>query len=146
MAHLTYETPTIEIEISDRIINNTKLKRKARLHTMIYNQINKSLVLSWEVTYFSDANGEYGDIINVSGILKYSQESIADNRTIVDVSTGIILNPEDEILDEDGVKTGTWLDIDNTMGQYDWFYMMAETQPLMVHELISAYGINASWD
>lgn len=146
MAHLTYSTPQIEIEITDKVIGGTILKRKATLHTMIYNQASKALSLSWVVKYFADDSGDYGAAINVPGIATYSQESIADNRTVVDVATGTILEPEDEILDVDGERTGTWPGVDDTMGQYDWFYMMAETNPLMVHELISAYGMNANWD
>lgn len=149
MAHLTYNTPQIEIEITDKVIGGTILKRKATLHTMIYNQATKALSLSWVVKYFANDSEDYGDMISVPGIVSYSQESIADNRTTVNVLTGEILKPEDEIIETiEGVetRTGTWDGVDNTMGQYDWFYMMAETQPLMVHELISAYGLNADWD
>lgn len=113
----------IEIDIPDLIVNEQlSLKRKAKLFTMTYNQHLKYLVLTWLVTY--------PDLVDVSGISSYSKESIADNTTMVDVNTGTILTP-----DADGNYPGDYT------GQYDWFNMIAETQPIKVHDMIRQYGL-----
>ena len=127
---ITYDSPQITIDISDVTINNTVLKRKATLFTMIYNQKSKTLVLNWTVSFYANNNGDYGE--SMSAIApSYSRETIADNTTFVNPVNGNILeNP-----------TGV------VMGQYDWFYMIAETQPVLVNNMIRQYGLNVSnWD
>lgn len=127
---ISYPTPQITIPISDVVVNNTIVKRKATLFTMIYNQQSKTLSLSWTVNFFANNNGEYGE--SISNIApSYTRETIADNTTLVNLSTGAILdNP-----------TG------NVMGQYDWFFMIATTQPIIVNDMIRQYGLNVTnWD
>lgn len=114
----------IKINITDVVINQTKIKRKAELHTMIYNQANKSLVLNWKVSYYADSSGHFGQPININGISSYSKESIANNTVFVNPSTGAF------------VAEGT----PGAIGQYDFFYYLAENQDINVHDLIRAYG------
>lgn len=137
----------IEIDIPDLVVNETlSLKRKAKLFTMTYNQHLKFLVLSWLVSY--------PDLLEVKGFTTYSKESIADNTTMVDVNTGEILAPiitEVPLLDGDGNPTKdadgneiTTQEISypgDYIGQYDWFNMIAETQPVKVHDMIRQYGL-----
>lgn len=147
----TLPTIEIEIDIPDLIVNEIALKRKAKLFTLIYNQATKTLVLSWIVSYT--------DLQGVKGLSSYSKESIADNNTIVDVSTGAILTPiitdvpeldanGNPVLDAAGNPVIASQDISypgNYIGQYDWFNMIAETQPIKVHDLIRQYGLTATW-
>jgi hypothetical protein len=114
----------IKISIPDLVINQTKIKRKAELHTMIYNQASKSLVLNWKVSYYADSSGHFGQPININGISSYSKESIANNTVFVNPSTGAF------------VAEGT----PGAIGQYDFFYYLAENQDINVHDLIRAYG------
>lgn len=114
----------IKINISDVVINQTKIKRKAELHTMIYNQANKALVLTWKVSYFADSSGFFGQPININGISSYSKESIANNTVMVNPTTGAIVPDSTE----------------GAIGQYDFFYSLAENQNINVHDLIRAYG------
>ena len=114
----------ITINIPDVQVGNTILKRKAQLFTMIYNQNNKSLVLNWVVKYYADNEGEYGEELTASGISSYSQESVANNTVFVNPSTGAF------------VAEGT----PGAIGQYDFFYYLAENKDINVHDLIRAYG------
>lgn len=128
----------IVLEISDKVLGATTLKRKANFFTMIYNQGNKSLVISWTVEYFSsNSDNTYGDSMS-NMISSFSKESIADNTTIVDQSTGVILFQNSDGTYGDGTQT--------VMGQYDWFNMIAETQQLPVHNMIRQYGSQINWD
>jgi hypothetical protein len=119
----------IKITIPDLVINQTKIKRKAELFTMIYNQANKSLVLNWKVSFYSDSSGHYGQPININGISSYSKESVANNTVFVNPSTGAFVEKDEEGNYPEG-----------SMGQYDFFYYLAENQDINVHDLIRAYG------
>lgn len=127
MSLQTIPPVNIEIDIPDLVLGEVTLKRKATLFTMIYNQAVKYLALSWIVSY--------PDIDSAKGISSYTKESVADNSTMVDVTTGAVLTP-----DEAGNYAGDYI------GQYDWFNLMAETQQLKVHDMIRAYGASATWD
>jgi hypothetical protein len=118
----------ISIDIPDVVINGTKLKRKATLFTMTYNQSAKYLALSWTVSYYADSAGSYGQSL-AEIAPSYSRESIADNNTFVNPATG-------EILTADSAGHYSM----NYMGQYDWFNMLAENQTIQVHNLIRQYG------
>lgn len=138
MAKIIRDPINIEIDIPDILVGNLSIKRKATLSLMIYNQEHKYLTLSWTVSY--------PDLQGIQGLMNYQKESIADNTTIVDVNTGTILSPiidhnGDPILDEDGNQTyeGDYI------GQYDWFNMIAENQPVEVHNMIRQYGMQADW-
>jgi hypothetical protein len=127
MALITIPAVRIVIDIPDLVVNNITIKRQAELFTMTYNQSSKYLSLSWIVTY--------PDLSNVKGFSPYSKESIADNTTTVDVTTGAILTP-----DAEGNYPG------DCIGQYDWFNYIAETQPIKVHDMIRQYGLQAEWN
>lgn len=114
----------IKINIPDVVINQTKIKRKAELFTMTYNHKYKYLALSWEVTYYADSLGQYGQPISINGINSYTKESIADNKTKVNPANG-------EVLD---------IETPGSVGQYDFFYNLAEHQNINVHGLIRSYG------
>jgi hypothetical protein len=118
------QSQPISIEIPDVSIHNTNFKRKAELFTMTYNQAHKYLALSWVITYYADSSGHYGQPIDLNGISSYTKESIANNTVKVNPSTGAI------------VADGT----PGAVGQYDFFYSMAEEMEINVHDLIRAYG------
>ncbi|MBC7535108.1 MAG: hypothetical protein H7258_05385 [Ferruginibacter sp.] len=137
MALIQIETPQIEIDIPNKTIGGTVLKRKAKLFTMIYNQSVKQLVLSWIVMYYAQAaNDTYGDLISEKGISSYTKESIADNGTMVS-PTGEILIPDAE---------GNYDEAQPRLGQYDFFYSAAQTTPIQVHTMIRNYGLMANWN
>jgi hypothetical protein len=114
----------IKINIADIEINGTVLKRKAELFSMVYNQASQSLTLNWQVSYYSDSSGRYGQAININGISAYRKESVANNSVKVNPSTGAIVS--------DGTA--------GAIGQYDFFYYLAENKDINVHDLIRAYG------
>jgi len=120
----------ITIELPSKKINGTKLKMKAELFTMLYNQTAKHLVLNWKVSYYADSFGFYGPKIDLPGIATYSKESIANNLVMVKPATGEIVDPD---------STGVYPAI-SLIGQYDFFYYLAENENINVHDLIRAYG------
>ena len=124
----------ILIEIPNVVIGGTILKRKAQLHTMIYNQSTQSLVLSWIVTYFADNNGAYGEELTNKGISSYSHEQIANDTVMVNPTTGAFYEK-----DENGNYPS------DAVGQYTFFYNLAENANINVHDLIRAYGAAATW-
>lgn len=126
----------IELEIPDLVIDNSRFKRKAKLHSMVYNLEHKQLVLNWVVSFYATTSeGGYGE--NLNGLIpSYTRENIADNTTMVNPLTGEILQP-----DENGEYIGDY------MGQYDWFNQLGENVPVNVHSLIRQYGQGiTNWD
>ena len=124
----------ILIEIPDVVIGGTILKRKAELNTMIYNQSTQSLVLSWIVSYFSDNNGSYGEEIAINGLAKYRQEQIANDTVMVNPTNGAFYEKDAE---------GNYPS--DAIGQYTFFYNLAENANINVHDMIRAYGAAATW-
>lgn len=114
----------IKINIPDVEINGTILKRKAELFSMVYNQKFQCLTLNWDVYYYSDSSGYYGQPIKINGITSYRKESIANNTVFVNPTTGAFVTP----------------DTPGAVGQYDFFYYLAENQNINVHDLIRSYG------
>jgi hypothetical protein len=119
----------ISINIPDIVVNGTKIKAKAQLFTMTYNQASKYVALNWRVTYYSDSSGKYGSELAINGITGYNKETIADNNTKVNPSTGAVVLP-----DSTGVYPA------GSVGQYDFFYSIAENVDIKVHDLIRSYG------
>lgn len=132
---IEYDATPITILIPDFVVGETVIKRKAELFTMTYNQNAKTLSLTWTVKCYADSSGLYGAYIGAM-IPDYSRESIADNQTAVDPTTGAILTS-----DSTGNYNMDW------MGQYDWFHMVSELHPLHVANLIRNYGaMMINWD
>ena len=128
----------IVIDIPDLKINETVLKRKATFFTMTYNQKAESLALNWTVQFYADSSGTYGRYLGGEGgsIPDKSKEIIADNSTFVDPATGAIV-----------YSNAAGLYNIDYMGQYDWFNMIAENQPIKVHDMMREYGEKiANWD
>lgn len=135
MAQITLTTVDIILEIPDLVISDTVIKRKAQLFTMTYNQHAKYLTLNWTIQHYANNAGGYGAYVGDS-IPDKTKESIADNSVMVDVTTGTILIPD---------SSGNYDQSINYAGQYDWFNMIAETQPIKVHDMIRQYGAAADW-
>ena len=137
----------ILIEIPDVVINDTILKRKARLFTMTYNQNELTLTLTWVIGFYANLGGAYGSSISEL-VNDYSHQSIADNNTKVNPATGEIIFPiTTQTVDSNGHTTEVITYATDHMGQYDWFNHLAETQPIQVHDMIRQYGTMISnWD
>lgn len=132
MAQILYNSEPIVLEIPNKIVDNTIVKRKAILTEMVYNQVHKVLSITWEVEHFSQMPDDtYGTSLKSTLAPSKIKISKADNDRLVNPTTG------QKLTNTDGV---------DYMGEYDWFYMMAETQPLMVHNLIRQYGNEIDWD
>jgi len=135
MPQYEYTPIRLEIDIPDLVINDTIIKRKIQLFTMIYNQQSKYLVLNWVIKHFADDDGKYGEyLINI--IPDKTRESIADNTTLVNSQTGeFIYMDENNEYPEDVYY----------MGQYDFFNMIAENMSFNIHDMIRQYGQMITW-
>lgn len=148
MPLLQIETPQLEIEIPDFITAETVIKRSATLFSMIYNQFTKQLSITWTVRHFAkNSDGSKGDYLGPV-IPDWSKTSIADNTTMCDVANGHpIYKIDTSEVDEEGNPI---LDYDpeiTRMGQYDFFWNLAQTQPISVHAMIINFGgLIVSWE
>ena len=141
----------IEIEIPDKTIDGTILKRKAKLFSLVYNMKAKQLVLNWEVIFYSrNSDGSYGRKMS-DLIPSYTRENVADNQTPVNPFTGQILEWADlQSTFETNPDTGEIIEIPTStpyMLQYDWFNQVGENQDLNIHNTIRQYGLALQdWD
>lgn len=142
------ETPSLEINIPDFAKDETIVKRSATLFSMIYNQFTKQLSITWLVKHFSkNIDGTKGEYLGAV-IPDWSKTSIADNTTMCDISNG---HPIEKIdtgeVDESGNPILDY-DVNITyMGQYDFFWNLAQTQPVEVHNMIINFGgLVENWD
>ena len=131
MTHVRIEvsTPQITINIPDKVVNQTIIKRKAELFTLLYNQHSKEVALNWTIKSFANDNGDYGALI-AELVPDTSVEMVADNTTFVNPATGEILTP-DPVTGEYSM---------DYVGQYDFFYSIAAASPIVLHNLITQYG------
>lgn len=150
MAKIELPQVKIQIEIPDLVIGGVALKRKATLHSFTYDQINKYLSLAWKVEFFETLEGDlYGDIITKQGINSYMKDVVANNSIMVDVNTGIEIYPEDRLVENEDGTSSMVMGYDETItytGQYDWFNFYAETNSILVHEMIKVYGARTNWN
>jgi hypothetical protein len=137
MPYIPYTPVDIVLEIPDIVLASTIIKRKAKMLTMIYNQAYLTLTVAWQVQHYADDSGQYGQYIGAQ-VADKLKETIADNEVIVDAQTG-------DILTDTSVCCDDVTNCLNCMGQYDWFNMIGETTPVIVHELIRKYGEQADW-
>jgi hypothetical protein len=139
----TFESPII-IEINDDV--QTGLKRKAEYKTLIDNRIYKQLSTTWLVKYYQNVNGTYGEEITSEGISSYSRNLIADNFTLVDASQQGAYVAKWDSEKWINIQTGqeyTQSEIDANpylYGEYDWFMYIAETQSIIINDLIRNAG------
>ena len=135
----------IVLEIPDVVIDATTLKRKAVVHSMIYNLSAKMVSVSWIVKHFAkNADGTYGD--DLSAIIPpYTREQIATNQVPVNPVTGFPLDPEyiKPTIVTDPI-TGEVLEVIPSLtpwvGQYDFFNNMGENVPVKVNDVIRQFG------
>ena len=134
----------ISINISDTVINNTIIKRKADLFTMVYNIDAKFLSLTWKVKHYSDSlvinNGHdtsyYGQYLG--GLIPDKiKETIADNNSFVNANTGDFVFPDEQ---------GNFPTNIPVMGQYDYFNYVAEHVPIIVNDLIRYHGAHSNFN
>ena len=130
MPQIFYPSEPITLLISNYQVEETIIKRKAVLQTMLYDQMHKELTLVWSVQFYAqNADGSYGESM-VLTIPSQTKKSIADNTTYVNPSNGEIIQPSEGV---------------DYMGQYDYFYMLADTTPLIVNDMIRQYGAAVDW-
>jgi hypothetical protein len=139
----TFESPII-IEINDDV--QTGLKRKAQYQSLIENRHTKELCTTWIVRYYDATNQE----VTSRGIQAYSRNLIATNDTLVDAS-----QQGAYVAKRDGDK---WINIQNGQeytqaeinanehlyGEYDFFMLIAETQPSIINNIIRQAGNQAA--
>jgi hypothetical protein len=146
MAYVQLPTPEIEIEIPSMEIGSTVIRRKAKLFSLIYNKGSKEVAIAWTVQHYAattaDGYGEY-----LAFIPDWSKTSVADNTTMCDVTNGFPIQIIQLGQDEDGDPLYGYDPAINYTGQYDFFCHLAETQPVLIHQMIIQFGNNVvSWE
>jgi hypothetical protein len=145
MAYVQLTTPEIEIPIPDIEIEQTLIKRKAKLFSLIYNKGSKEVAIAWTVQHYAATAEGYGNYL--SFIPDWSLTSVADNTTMCDVTNGFPIEKVEVRQDENGNPIMDYNLKVNYTGQYDFFCQLAETQPVMIHQMIIMFGNNVtSWE
>lgn len=126
----------IVLNISDTVVDNTVIKRKAELFTMVYNMKLHFLSLTWSVKHYADSSGQYGEYLG--GLVPdKTKETIADNTVFVNATNGDFVYPD---------STGQFQTDIPIIGQYDFFNYAAGHIPIIVNDLIKQYGLKADWN
>jgi len=145
MAYINLPPVEIEIEIPDIVIDETIIKRKAKCFSLVYNRNSQEVALAWTVKHYAATATGYGEYL--SFIPDWGLTSVADNTTMCDVTNG---KPIYKIVvgqDENGNDIMDYDPAINYTGQYDFFSNLAETQPVMIHQMMIQFGNDVvSWD
>lgn len=141
------QLPQIEIEIPipGIEIDQTLIKRKAKLFSLIYNKKSKEVSIAWTVQHYAAAADGYGEYL--SFIPDWSKTSVADNTTMCDVTNGFPIEMIEVGKDAEGQPIMDYDPAINYTGQYDFFSVLAESQPVLIHQMIIQFGNNVkSWE
>jgi hypothetical protein len=146
MPYIQLQPAEIEIEIPSIEIGSTVIRRKAKLFSLIYNKGSKEVSVAWTVKHYAattaDGYGQYLDFIP-----DWSKTSVADNSTMCDVTNGFPIQMIEVGHDEDGDPIFDYDPAINYTGQYDFFSHLAETQPVLIHQMIIQFGNQVkSWE
>jgi hypothetical protein len=146
MPYIQLQPAEIEIEIPSIEIGSTVIRRKAKLFSLIYNKGSKEVAVAWTVKHYAattaDGYGQYLDFIP-----DWSKTSVADNTTMCDVTNGFPIQMIEVGHDEDGDPIFDYDPAINYTGQYDFFSHLAETQPVLIHQMIIQFGNQVkSWE
>jgi hypothetical protein len=146
MAYVNLPPVEIEIEIPSIQIEETLILRKAKFFILLYNRDSKEVALTWIVRHFAaTANNGYGDYLPF--IEDWSKQSLADNTTMCDVTNGFPIQKIVVGQDENGNDIMDYDPAIDYTGQYDYFSNLAETQPVLIHQMIIQFGNNVvSWE
>jgi hypothetical protein len=128
-----------------------KLKETTADNTTIVNAATGEIITDLE---------QYKEIVTIEGTPVPETtipQTTTETQTVVDENGNITeIQVEVPLLDENGNQvivtipafTPTTQEVQYTvdwMGQYDWFNMIGETTPVIVHDLIRQYGMTADW-
>jgi hypothetical protein len=156
----------IVVNISDKAIHNTVIKRKAEVTQLVYDLMNKSVIIRFNVIPYSNDEGEFGDTLSdLAGFAVQPKQLVADMTTLVEIPSGTPIGssnllqlassfePFQEngrlispvVLDENGnvVTPAQYEDIPegilynkDFMYEFEFYKMVASTQPAIIDELI----------
>jgi len=145
MAYVNLPPVEIEIEIPSIVNDETTILRKAKCFSLIYNRNSQEVALAWTVKHYAATTNGYGEYL--SFIDDWGLTSVADNTTMCDVTNG---KPIYKIVvgqDENGNDIMDYDPAINYTGQYDFFSNLAETQPVMIHQMMIQFGNDVvSWE
>lgn len=138
-----YPLPThkIIINIPDVVIGDTIIKRTATLFNMNYNVTAEHLALQWVVKHYAkNEDNTLGDYLDF--IPDWTKETLADNTTMCDVTNGHPIEKDYDTgqVDEENNPIMDYNPAITYTGQYDFFFMMADTMAVNVHPLIINFG------
>lgn len=157
---LIRQTPAdIIVEISDKSIGSTIIKRKAEVTALQYSPKEKRVTVSLDIIPFAavevePTSGEtgstvttYGDsLVGVVGFTTYQKNIIADMTTLVDVTDGVPFASANMMYDATATGPGGILENKTYMYEYEFYKMMAATQNVVVDDLIISIILRADSD
>jgi hypothetical protein len=166
MALIRHNNTDMFVDLSDKVVAGTRIKRKAELVDLYYSTMKKRVAVEVRVHVYAVAQNEFGDEIygqlldNEPGFSPYHKAIIADNTTVVDATTGAILGSDTDLMDEANFlppveAKEAVLDVDGIvvepavearpagkfygvdyMFEFEFFKRIAETSPVIVDQLI----------
>lgn len=148
MAFQRYQQPPILVEISDRVIGATTVKRKVQLSQLLYQQSGNATTVILYITvqlFAANADGSYGEALSGhGGFQDYQDTLVADNSQIVDPATGAIIGDAALMNDPASFQVGGALANDKAyMYEGEFFRQLAATQAVAIDPMITGKIQNA---
>jgi hypothetical protein len=153
---LIRQTPTnIVVNVSDKTVGSTIIKRKAEVLNLNYAPREERVIISLNIIPFAaipdpSTSGEtttYGESLDgVVGFTTYQKNIIADMTTLVDVTNGVPFASANMIFDSTATGPGGILEGKTYMYEYEFYKMMAATQSVIVDDLITSIIARADAD
>lgn len=140
MPYVEYTYSPIIINLSNKIIGSTILKRKAQVNELLISPVSGRVIVSITVLPFSqDANDAYGVALDGNtNIIRQTLSFTADNNQLVDVADGSVLGPASLLDDPQSEDEGHPLNGKTYMREFDYLMQISESTPIIINQLIRA--------
>lgn len=146
MSLIPYTNTAIEVEVSDRIYNETIFKQRAKFLGMEIWQspVNNTVtvLVKMLVTLYASVNGGYGNEITGKGLVPYQVTLVADNNCGVNPQTGGILHVRTTESDTDWDSL-LQADAQPLMLQGDFFNMLMHSQAVEIEPMLRNFILQA---
>lgn len=154
MGLVRFEDANIIVDISDKVVAGTTIKRKAEVQFLQYGPKEKRVVISLLILPFAagevdEVTGKttYGEsLMGVPGFSTYHRNIIADMTTLCDAATGVPFAGAQTLNDVTATGPGGILHDKNYMYEFEFYKMVAATQQVVIDDMISAVLMRADMD
>lgn len=143
MPRIDFPSPGILIPIEGLYtIGENQYERRLKVKNMKEDFEDKIVIVDLQMLFYQN-----NELVETSKLVKPINVSItATNEELCDAMTGQVLCfTKDEYID--GVLNPALLNEDGTeknySPQYDWFFNLGETTPIVVHDFIKSFALTA---